>query len=115
MEAWPSRRCSPRFMRDKKRRSILEGRALSPELRKRPDACRAIDSVLARATALAPDQRHQDAQELANALGPWLTETREPPKPSRRLVNSLLNMAAPGDIPRRSRLCAIGIDGTVHV
>jgi serine/threonine protein kinase len=88
------------MMREKKRRSILEGRALSPELRKRPEACRAIDSILARATALAPDQRHQDAQELANALGPWLTEHREPPKPSRRLVNSLLNLAAPGDISR---------------
>jgi eukaryotic-like serine/threonine-protein kinase len=86
------------MMREKKRRSILDGRALSPELRKRQDACRAIDSVLARATSLAPDQRHQDAQELANALQPWLTETREPPKPSRRLVNSLLNLAAPGDV-----------------
>jgi serine/threonine protein kinase len=86
------------MMREKKRRSILEGRALSPELRRRPEACRAIDSILARATALAPDQRHQDAQELANALGPWLTEHREPPKPSRRLVNSLLNLAAPGDV-----------------
>jgi serine/threonine protein kinase len=86
------------MMRDKKRKSILEGRALSPELRKRPEACRAIDSILARATAQAPDQRHQDAQELANALIPWLSETREPPKPNRRLVNSLLNLAAPGDV-----------------
>lgn len=86
------------LMRDKKRRSILEGRALAASLRKRPDACRAIDAILARATALAPEQRHQDAQELANALSPWLTETREPPKPSRRLVNSLLNLAAPGDV-----------------
>ncbi|HEY6078796.1 MAG TPA: serine/threonine-protein kinase [Polyangiaceae bacterium] len=85
-------------MRDKKRRSILEGRALCPELRQRADACRAIDGILARATALAPDQRHQDGQELGSALAPWLAETREPPKPSRRLVNSLLNMAAPGDV-----------------
>ncbi|HYJ11020.1 MAG TPA: serine/threonine-protein kinase [Polyangiaceae bacterium] len=86
------------MMRDKKRKSVLEGRALSPELRKRAEACRAIDSILARATALAPDQRHQDAQELANALIPWLSETREPPKPNRRLVSSLLNLAAPGDV-----------------
>ncbi len=86
------------LMREKKRRSILEGRALSPELRKRGDACRAIDTILARATALTPDQRHQDAQELGTALAPWLAETREPPKPSRRLVNSLLNMASPGDV-----------------
>jgi serine/threonine protein kinase len=86
------------MMRDKKRRSILEGRALSPQLRQRPDACRAIDGILARATSLQSEQRHQDAQELANALGPWLTETRDPPKPSRRLVNSLLNLASPGDV-----------------
>jgi len=86
------------LMRDKKRRSILDGRALSQELRKRVEACRAIDSILARATSVAPEQRPQDAQELANALLPWLTESREPPRPSRRLVNSLLNLAAPGDI-----------------
>jgi serine/threonine protein kinase len=86
------------MMREKARRSIMDGRHVSPELRKRGDACRALDGILARATALAPDQRHQDGQELANALLPWLTETREPPKPSRRLVNSLLNMAPPGDV-----------------
>jgi eukaryotic-like serine/threonine-protein kinase len=86
------------MMREKKRRSVLEGRALSPDLRKRTEACRAIDAILARATSLAPEQRHQDAQELANALIPWLTENREPPKPSRRLVNSLLNLASPGDV-----------------
>src|SRR5204862_512511 len=73
-------------------------RALCPEMRKRADACRAIDGILARATALAPDQRHQDGQELGSALAPWLAETREPRNPSRRLVNSLLNMAAPGDV-----------------
>lgn len=86
------------LMRDKKRRSILESPALAPGLRQRPDACRAIDSVLARATSLSPEQRQQDAHELANALGPWLTETREPPKPNRRLVSSLLNLAPPGDV-----------------
>jgi eukaryotic-like serine/threonine-protein kinase len=85
-------------MRDKKRRSVLEGRALSPELRKRADACKAIDSVLARATSLAVDQRPQEATELGNALLPYLTETRDPPKPSRRLVSSLLNLAPPGDV-----------------
>ncbi len=86
------------LMRDKKRRSILEGRALSPSLRKRPDACRAIDAALARATALSPEQRPQDAQEFAAGILPWLTETRERPKPSRQLVNSLLNLASPGDV-----------------
>jgi serine/threonine protein kinase len=86
------------MMREKKRRSIMDGRHVSPELRKRGDACRALDSILARATSLDQAQRHQDGQELANALVPWLTENREPPKPSRRLVNSLLNMAPPGDV-----------------
>jgi len=85
-------------MRDKRRRSILEGKALSPSLRKRVDACKAIDTFLARATALSAEQRPQDAQEFAAGLLPWLTETREPPKPSRQLVNSLLNLAPPGDV-----------------
>jgi len=85
-------------MRERKRRSILEGRALSHELRRRADACKAIDAFLARATAFATDQRPQDAQEFAAGIVPWLTESREPPRPNRRLVNSLLNLASPGDV-----------------
>ncbi len=86
------------IMRDKKRRSILEGKHLSPEIRQRTEACRAIDQLLARATSSEVDRRPQDAQELAASLVPWLSEGPTPPKPSRRLMNSLLGMAPPGDM-----------------
>jgi len=86
------------MMRDKKRRSILEGQKLSPELRNRPDAVKAIDQLLARATSSEPDRRPQDAQELSAALVPWLSDSPVPPKPSRRLMNSLLGLSPGGDM-----------------
>ena len=85
-------------IRDSKRRSLLDGQALVPELRERPDACRAIDAAIGRATSLDPTQRPQEALELAASIVPWLTETPTPPKPSRRLINSLLNLSPPGDL-----------------
>ncbi len=88
------------LMRDKKRRSLLEGQHLSPELRQRADACRTIDQILSRATNTEVDRRPQDAQELAASLVPWLSDSPTPPKPSRRLMNSLLNLAPPGDSRR---------------
>jgi serine/threonine protein kinase len=86
------------LMRDPKRRSILDGQYLTPELRSRPEACRAIDHALARATALDPELRPPEAQELAASIVPWLSEAPLPPKPSRRLMNSLLNLSPPGDL-----------------
>lgn len=86
------------MMRDKHRRSISESPALSPELADRPDLCRAIDTALARGTAFAADQRPQGAQELAATLVPWLGDPSSAPRPSRRLVNSLLNLAPPGKL-----------------
>ena len=85
-------------MRDKKRRSILEGQAPRPELRQRADACRAIDQLLARATSLEPDRRPQEGQELAASLYPWLAEGSPTPRAGKRLMNSLLNLAPPGDL-----------------
>ncbi|HTA90080.1 MAG TPA: serine/threonine-protein kinase [Polyangiaceae bacterium] len=87
-------------IRDSKRRSLLDAQALIPELRQRSDACRAIDAAIARATALDPKQRPQEAPELAASIVPWLTETPTPPKPSRRLINSLINLSPPGDLSR---------------
>jgi serine/threonine protein kinase len=87
-------------IRDAKRRSLHSGQALVPELRQRADACRAIDAAIARATALDPAQRPQEALEFAASVVPWLTETPTPPKPSRRLINSLINLAPPGDLSR---------------
>lgn len=85
-------------IRDSKRRSLFDCRALVPELRQRPDAVRAIDAAIARATALEPAQRPQEALELAASIVPWLTETPTPPKPSRRFINSLINLSPPGDL-----------------
>jgi hypothetical protein len=85
-------------VRDSKRRSLLDAQALVPELRQRPDACRAIDTAIARATAPEPLQRPQEALEFAASVVPWLTETPTPPKPSRRLINSLINLSPPGDL-----------------
>jgi len=87
-------------VRDSKRRSLLDGQALVPELRQRADACRAIDAAIARATSLDPSQRPQEALEFAASVVPWLTETPTPPKPSRRLINSLINLSPPGDLTR---------------
>jgi serine/threonine protein kinase len=85
-------------MREKHRRSVCDANHLIPELRQRPEACKNIDQLLARATSLEPPQRPQQAQEFANALIPWITETPTPPKPSRRLMNSLLHLSSPSDL-----------------
>src|SRR5450432_2480748 len=87
-------------IRDAKRRSLFDGQALVPELRQRPDACRAIDAAIGRATSLDPKQRPQEALEFAASVVPWLTEVPTPPKPSRRLINSLINLSPPGDLSR---------------
>ncbi|MET0790075.1 MAG: serine/threonine-protein kinase [Polyangiaceae bacterium] len=87
-------------IRDAKRRSLFDAQALVPELRQRADACRAIDAAIARATAVDPAQRPQEALEFAASVVPWLTETPTPPKPSRRLINSLINLSPPGDLSR---------------
>jgi serine/threonine protein kinase len=54
------------------RRSVLESSWLSPELRMREVACRAIDAALAQATAPGPEQRPQSASALAASIVPWL-------------------------------------------
>ena len=87
-------------IRDTKRRSLLDCQALVPELRQRADACRAIDVAIARATSLDASQRPQEALEFAASVVPWLTETPTPPKPSRRFINSLINLSPPGDLTR---------------
>lgn len=83
---------------DKARRSITDCPALSPELRDNPDACRAIDAIIARATSPDVQQRPQQARELSTSLVPWLGDPGSAPKPSRRLVQSVLNLASPGDL-----------------
>lgn len=58
--------------RGTERRSIRECPALSPELAERPDACRAMDAALARATSPKGSDRPQTASELASSIIPWL-------------------------------------------
>ncbi len=54
------------------RRSVLESPLLCPDLRKREVTCRAIDRVLAAATALNPEQRPQSIEAFAAYILPWL-------------------------------------------
>jgi serine/threonine protein kinase len=84
--------------RNPERRSILSCANLSPELRERPEACRAIDAAIARATALEPSLRPGTADEFTASVLPWLTEHLGPPRSSRRLMSSMLSLAAPADL-----------------
>jgi eukaryotic-like serine/threonine-protein kinase len=58
--------CSPT------RRSILEARGLSPELRAREQACRAIDHAISVATSIKIEKRPRRADALAAMMLPWL-------------------------------------------
>ncbi|HWP09337.1 MAG TPA: serine/threonine-protein kinase [Polyangiaceae bacterium] len=85
-------------MQGKERESLLDAPLLSPELRTRPDACRAIDAALARATDKAPEARPRTADELANAIIPWLGEVPSGPRSSRRLMGTLIGVTQPSDL-----------------
>ncbi len=84
--------------RGHERRSISSSSNLSPELRDRPEACRAIDAAIARATALEPALRPGTADEFAAMVLPWLTDHLGSPRSSRRLMKSMLSLAAPADL-----------------
>ncbi|MES1187987.1 MAG: serine/threonine-protein kinase [Myxococcales bacterium] len=84
--------------RGRERRSISSCANLSPELRERADACRAIDAAIARATALEPALRPQTADEFAASVLPWLSDQLGPPRSSRRLMSSMLSLSAPADL-----------------
>ncbi|HET9959477.1 MAG TPA: serine/threonine-protein kinase [Polyangiaceae bacterium] len=72
-----------------RRRSIAEAAALVDELRLDPDACAAIDAVIARATSVDPAHRPQTPRELAAGLVPVLLEraTRAPRKERATLMS----------------------------
>lgn len=55
-------------IRSTKRRSLLEAEALSPDLRAKPHACRAIDDALARATAAKHEERTASVEALAASI-----------------------------------------------
>jgi serine/threonine protein kinase len=85
-------------IQNKERASLLDARLLSPELRGRPDACRAIDAVLARATDRAVEARPRTADELANAVLAWLGDQPSGPRSSRRLMGTLVGVSPPSDL-----------------
>ncbi|MEO7037861.1 MAG: serine/threonine-protein kinase [Polyangiaceae bacterium] len=85
-------------MRGKARKSILESPVLSPEIRDRADACRAIDAALAWGTALSVEHRPRTAEALVNALLPWLTERAAPPASSRLLLRTMQSLSPPSDM-----------------
>ncbi|EYF04829.1 serine/threonine-protein kinase [Chondromyces apiculatus] len=58
------------------RRSVRDGRWLSPELRASDAACRSIDFALAAATSHALSKRPQRADALAAMVVPWLRDVR---------------------------------------
>jgi eukaryotic-like serine/threonine-protein kinase len=85
-------------MQAKARKSVLDCKVLSPELRERPDACRAIDAALARGTAPAVEHRPQSAEALVTAIIPWLGDRPAPPASSRLLLRTLHSMSPSSDM-----------------
>jgi serine/threonine protein kinase len=87
-----------------KRRSVLDTKGLSPELRARESACRSIDQALAAATAGRIERRPQRAEALADALLPWLrVESVRASLLVRRLDALIGHVRA---VPRRARITA---------
>ena len=85
-------------IKDKARRSLTEAATLSPEIGERPDACRAINALLARSTHMDAAERPQTAGEFANAVLPWLGEQPSGPRSSRRLISTMLSLLPPSDL-----------------
>jgi serine/threonine protein kinase len=82
------------------RRSILDTKGLSPELRSREQACRAIDLAFATATSSRLESRPQRADAFASMLTPWLrVESVRGPLLVRRL-----ELLLGDDDPRRMSL-----------
>ncbi|MBX3130787.1 MAG: serine/threonine protein kinase [Polyangiaceae bacterium] len=74
------------------RRRLAECATVSPELAARPGTCRAVDDVLARATAADPRHRPQSAADFGAALAAALDEFPPSGQPSERLTASVLSV-----------------------
>jgi len=85
-------------MRAKARKSVLDCKVLAPELRERPDACRALDAALAWGTASSVEHRPQTAEALVNAIIPWLSDRPAPPTSSRRLLRTIQSTSLSSDL-----------------
>jgi hypothetical protein len=79
----------------KKRQSITGYPSLSPELLERPDVCAAIDAALARATALAPNERPATAPEFASTISSALTGATSGPHSNARLLTAVMSSRVP--------------------
>jgi serine/threonine protein kinase len=84
-------------MRAKSRKSVLDCKVLAPELRERPDACRALDAALAWGTS-SVEHRPQTAEALINAIIPWLSERAAPPTSSRLLLRTIQSTSPSSDL-----------------
>jgi eukaryotic-like serine/threonine-protein kinase len=85
-------------MRGKARKSLLDCKVLCPELRERPEACRAIDATLAWGTAPSVEHRPQNAEALVTAIMPWLNDRPAAPSSSRLLLRTIQSMSPPSDL-----------------
>lgn len=85
-------------MRAKARKSLLDCKVLAPELRERPDACRAIDAALAWGTASQVEHRPRTAEALSNSIIPWLSDRPAPPTSSRRLLRTIQSTPLSSDV-----------------
>jgi hypothetical protein len=79
----------------KKRQSITGHPSLCPELLERPEACAAIDLALARATALAPNERPATGPEFAATVLPALTGSSHGPRSTTRLLSAVMSSRKP--------------------
>jgi serine/threonine protein kinase len=78
-----------RVVREPGRKRLLDARFLYPDLRAREATCRAIDGILARATAARNNERIQTARDLASMLMPLLRPDSRRGRPSLLLVSSV--------------------------
>jgi serine/threonine protein kinase len=85
-------------IKDKNRRTLGECATLSPEIAERPEACRAINAALSRATNMEAKDRPQTAEEFAATVVPWLGEQVSGPRSSRRLMTMMLSLLPPSDL-----------------
>jgi eukaryotic-like serine/threonine-protein kinase len=82
------------------RRSLLQAQHLSPDLRARPLACRAIDQAIARATAGTSAQRTPDAATFAATVLGALEDGPLSVRSSRDLAKSVVELRNPKQAAR---------------
>jgi eukaryotic-like serine/threonine-protein kinase len=81
--------------RERDRRTLIECKALCPELRERSGVCDRIDRLLARATAYDQSHRPESAWELAAGVLRALEPEQRNSRPPRRRLESISDYSAP--------------------